>query len=289
MGFKFGLKLEKVGQEGGATLAEVLADVVDRVRTNVVLIIDEVQYAMTSEDGNQLLLALKAARDAINPRPDTPGYFFLIGTGSHRAMVNELTARRSQAFAGATSLPYPVLGNDYVEHLFKRLASEGVDRLPALDVAGRAFAMLGNRPEEMLMALRQLRQHESSMASPDELFPVIASTLRSATADLELMKVSQLGGLAVAVFERIASSPGDARGLFSADAVAGYSNVLGKEVRVEEIQPVVNELLNANLILRRGHGTYGVTDPFVQEIWRERKSLDEQIGAEPGAVDGELR
>jgi len=42
---------------------------------------------------------------------------------------------------------------------------------------------------------------------------------------------------------------------------------------VDEIQPVVNELLATNLIMRKGHGTYVITDPFVQEIWLERKEL----------------
>jgi len=41
-------------------------------------------------------------------------------------------------------------------------------------------------------------------------------------------------------------------------------------VRIEEIQPVVNELLADNLLMRVGHGLYDVADPFVQEIWRER-------------------
>jgi hypothetical protein len=40
---------------------------------------------------------------------------------------------------------------------------------------------------------------------------------------------------------------------------------------VEEIQPVVNELLGANQLMRVGHGLYGITDPVVQEIWRERR------------------
>jgi len=40
---------------------------------------------------------------------------------------------------------------------------------------------------------------------------------------------------------------------------------------VEEIQPVVNELLAANVLMRLGHGLYGETDLFVQEIWRERQ------------------
>lgn len=272
-GFKFGFKLDSVGAEGGTTLAQALAEVVDQARTDVVLIVDEVQHAITSEDGNRMLLALKAARDAINPRPDTPGHFVFIGTGSHRALVSELTARRNQAFAGATAVPYPVLNGDYVEHLLKRLAQEGATPLPSLAVATQAFATLGNRPEEMLKALRQLSRYLPPGGNPDVHLPVIAATLRSTAADIELMKVEQLGGLAAAIFERIASADGSARGVFSSEAAADYSKAVGRAVRVEEIQPVANDLLAANLIMRRGHGMYGVTDPFVQEIWREKRAL----------------
>lgn len=273
LGFKFGFKREGVGSEGGTTLAQALTAIVDQAETDVVLIVDEVQHAISSEEGNQMLLALKAARDAINPRPHTPGHFIFIGTGSHRAHVSELTARRNQAFAGATSIPYPVLEGDYVAHLIKRLAQEGATRLPSAAVATQAFATLGHRPEEMLKALRQLNRHLPPDANPDEHLPVIAATLRSTAADIELMKVDQLGGLATAVFERIAATDGDARGVFSVEAAADYTKAIGREVRVEEIQPVVNDLLAANLIMRRGHGMYGVTDPFVQEIWREKQVL----------------
>jgi hypothetical protein len=100
-GFTFGFKLDSVGAAGGPTLAQALTEVVDQARANVVLIVDEVQQAITSDEGNQMLLALKSARDAINARPGTPGHFIFIGTGSHRALVSELTARRNQAFAGA--------------------------------------------------------------------------------------------------------------------------------------------------------------------------------------------
>jgi hypothetical protein len=77
----------------------------------------------------------------------------------------------------------------------------------------------------------------------------------------------------MAIFNRVARADGDARGLFSAEAAAEYADAIGREVRIEEIQPVVNELLGANILMRRGHGLYGVTDPFVQEIWSERQAL----------------
>ena len=82
-GFKFGFKLDSVGAEGGTTLAQALTEVVDQARTDVVLIVDEVQHAITT---------------------------------------------------------------------------------------------LGNRPEEMLKALRQLSRHLPAGANPDEHLPVIAAT-----------------------------------------------------------------------------------------------------------------
>lgn len=71
LGFKFGFKLEKLGEPGGIPLAHVITELVDQAKTDVVLIVDEVQQAITTDEGNQLLLGLKAARDAVNPRPNT--------------------------------------------------------------------------------------------------------------------------------------------------------------------------------------------------------------------------
>jgi len=276
-GFKFSFKLDGLGEAGGATLAQALCEVVDQAHADVVLIVDEVQHAITSDEGNQMLLALKAARDAINPRPDTPGHFLFVGTGSHRALVGELTARRNQAFTGATSVAYPVLDSEYVANLLERLSAEGFTALPSPDVAMNAFQALGHRPEEMIRALRQLHFHLPPGSNPDEHLPMIANTLRSTAADVELMKLEQLGGLATAIFDRIASTDGDAKGLFSTEAAAAYSKAIGRTVKVEEAQPVVNELMATNLIMRKGHGVYGITDPFVQEMWRERKALEGKL------------
>ncbi|MOA51588.1 hypothetical protein D3C78_1747570 [compost metagenome] len=83
--------------------------------------------------------------------------------------------------------------------------------------------------------------------------------------------------MAKAIFGRIAATEGDARGLFSAEAATAYSRQVGREVRTKEIQPVVNQLADDNIIMRRGHGLYCVTDPFVQEIWRERQDFMNRI------------
>jgi hypothetical protein len=271
-GLKFSFDIEHLGRSEGVTLVDAFTEIVDLAKTHSVLIVDEVQQAITTEAGRNLLLSLKAARDAINARPGTPGYFLFIGTGSHRALVSELTARNSQAFSGATSIPYPVLGRDYTEHLLNRLRREGYGPLPDVAVAAEAFDILGNRPEELIRALRLLCL-DMPDGNPDELLPVIARTLCATAADIELRKITELGNLAEAIFARIASADGDARGVFSGDAISAYSTALGRAVRIEEIQPVVHELLAANVIMRRGHGAYTVTDPFVRACWLERGSF----------------
>lgn len=274
MGFKFGFKLDALGEAGGPTLAQAFKEVVDQAKSDVVLIVDEVQHAMTTDEGNQMLFALKAARDAINQRPDTPGHFIFIGTGSHRAMVQELTTRRTQAFSGAVSVAYPVLNEDYVRYVLDRMANEGLKPLPSLEVANQAFRTLGNRPEEFLRALRmQVSRCQGGNEGPDVVLPIVASTMRAMAAEVELTRVEEMGGLAKAIFEKIAATEGEAKGIFSAAAAAEYTKAIGREVKVEEIQPAANVLLAANLIIRQGHGIYNISDPFVQDIWKEWQAM----------------
>lgn len=270
-GFKFGFQLNEVGAKGGVTLAQALTEVIELARTDLVLIVDEVQQALAGDDGAQMLLAIKAARDAINPRPDTPGHFLFIGTGSHRAQVVGMTLQGKHAFAGATSVEYPTLDGDYVAYVLQGIAEEGAPVLPSVPVATAAFNLLGRRPEELIRALRQLQREDPTEA--DRLLPVIASTLKGAAADVELRKLEDLGVLAGAIFDRVARVEGDATGLFTADALADYAATVGREVTADQVQRVSEELRDANLIVRKGHGTYAVTDPFVQQAWRERRAL----------------
>jgi hypothetical protein len=123
----------------------------------------------------------------------------------------------------------------------------------------------------MTRALRQLQQHDQKEA--DHLFPVIAATLKSAAADVEMRKVEDLGVLATAVFDRIARADGDATGLFGADALGEYAAQVSREVTADQVQRIAEELRDANVIMRKGHGVYAVTDPFVQHAWRERKGI----------------
>jgi AAA domain len=273
-GFSFALTIDHVGTDQGPTLAEALTEVVDHAKADVVLIVDEVQHAITTEDGERMLLALKSARDAINPRPNTPGHFIFVGTGSHRAHVRELSTRRNQAFTGATSQDYPVLGRDYVEYLLRRLSEEAIKNpLPSVDAVIEAFETLGHRPEQLLHALSLLNNQLPEGGEPDSYLTVIAATLRSSAVDDELRKVEQVGPIGLAIFRFVASANGDTKGVYGSEAQSEYDHALGRRVRPEEIQQAVNELLASNIIMRSGHGVYGITDQFLKTVWRERNNV----------------
>ncbi|WP_291210588.1 AAA family ATPase [Hydrogenophaga sp.] len=222
-GFTFGFEIADLGTANSVTIAQVAQEVIGQAKTDLVFIVDEVQHMLTSDAGIALMQAFKAARDAVNLTPDTPGHFIFIGTGSHRAQVVGMTVQGKNAFEGATSVDYPTLGEDYVEYVLQTLHQEGVKVIPSQPVASHAFGLLGRRPEELVRALRTLQKYQPQEA--DLYLPVIAATLKEAAADIEIKKIEELGDLACAVFGRVANAEVEASGLFSASALGAYSSM----------------------------------------------------------------
>lgn len=270
-GLSFGFQLDAVGKPGGATLGDVLTELVDKVKTDVVLIIDEVQHALAGEDGSNLLFALKAARDAVNTRPGTPGYLLVLGTGSHKSLVADMATRRSKPFAGAVSTGYEPLGSDFVRWKRAQLEqSEGI-KLPSQDVMVEGFLAVGQRPEELQRALVLL---QSRPEAPDVAFPIICSTLASTAAEVEIATIEALGDLASAIFDRIASGKEDGESkLFSTDAINSYSEQIGMPVDTPQVQNMVDRMIAADVIVRPSYGVYVVADPFVRQAWRQQKAM----------------
>jgi AAA ATPase domain len=271
-GLSLGFELDKIGEAGGTTLAQAFAALVDKAKTHVVLIIDEVQQTLGTDEGQSLLHALKASRDAVNARPGSPGRFLFIGTGSHKSLLAEMTSRRAQPFAGALSASYQVLGKDFVQWQLDRLAAQPGLTLPSPDAAWEGFETLGHRPEELLKALRQLQQ--VSGTDTDTAWRIICATLAGAAADADLKAFDDLGELGKAVFERIAAGGEQGiSGLFGAESLAFYSERIGSAVDASQVQKIVDKMVNAQLIIRPSHGVYTIADPFVRKVWQEKQAL----------------
>jgi AAA ATPase domain len=270
-GVSFAFQVDSLGAKDGATLAHALEELVAKAKVDVVLVVDEVQQALNSDDGYNLLHALKAARDAINTKPGTPGHFLFLGTGSHKSLVMDMVTRRSQPFTGAHKASYEVLPEDFVRWQLDRVAAMPGAKLPSLAVAWRGFQDMGHRPEELLKALVQL---QSTTIAADDAFPIICTTLASAAADVELRAIDDFGQLGRAIFARIASGHVDGTsGLFGNEAIADYARQTGNKVEPSQVQNTMDRMIDANLIARAAHGRYTVADPFVRQVWLNRDVL----------------
>lgn len=270
-GFTFGFQVADVGKPGGASLADVFTELIDKVKNPVVLILDEVQHALGTDEGNNLLFALKAARDAVNTRPDTPAHFLFLGTGSHKSMVVDMATRPSQPFAGAVSAEYEPLGEDFVRWKYDQLQALESIQLPSVEVMFEGFKTMGRRPEELQKALVQL---QSQTQAVDQAFPIICMTLATAAAEVEIAAIEGMGTLASAIFDRVVQGKeAGESGLFSAEAITAYSQTIGATVDIPQVQNMIDKMIAANHIHRRGHGVYVITDPFVRLAWQQRGIL----------------
>lgn len=279
-GFSFGIQLDSLGEPGGAPLADVFVELVRKAEGDVVLIIDEVQQAVATQDGQDMLFALKAARDTVNTATDLPGKSLIVGTGSHKSLVTDTATRRSQAFAGAHTASFEPLGREYVDWCLRRIEAAKL-AAPPLDAAYDGFQRMRHRPGELAKAIRQFQDEVAAGRSLDPAvsFATICATIATTAADIEIQSIEDAGELAVLAFSRIAS--GRNRGLYATDTLAAFSRALGREISTNDMIPVIDKLVAANLILRRGHGQFEVADPFVQRAWIQHMQMRQALAPPP--------
>ena len=139
---------------------------------------------------------------------------------------------------------------------------------------------MGQRPEELQSALMLL---QSRPEDPDLAFPIICTTLASAAAEVEIANIETLGALASAIFDRVVQgNESGESGLFSAEAISSYSEQIGMAVDTPQVQNMVDRMITTNLIHRQSHGVYAAADPFVRQVWRQRKALQLPGQIQPG-------
>jgi hypothetical protein len=91
-------------------------------------------------------------------------------------------------------------------------------------------------------------------------------------------------GTGKSMFDRVANSEKEKRPLFDVDARSEYASALQRPVATDEVQRVVNEMLACNFIMRIAHGTYRVSDPFVQKVWLEINEVKDRNGDDEGIL-----
>lgn len=134
--------LEKVGLGRDVSLTDALIALSDEMKQIIVLIIDEAQHAITTDEGIAALFALKAARDELNSSKHHG--LRVVCTGSNRDKLAMLRNSKDQAFYGAPMVNFPTLSKDFVAWFCEKVA------LPFqldIDLVWQLFVEAGYRPE----------------------------------------------------------------------------------------------------------------------------------------------
>jgi hypothetical protein len=148
------IDLTKAGKPDGLPLPQVIEWLSSATSKTIVLIVDEAQEALTSEQGQSAMRALKSARDTLKTPTDSK--LLLVMAGSHRDKLMRLLNSAAAPFWGSQVRTLPLLGDDYVHALAGQL-KRAKPELATLNAAVliQAFEHYGRRPQHFFNALQQ--------------------------------------------------------------------------------------------------------------------------------------
>jgi hypothetical protein len=260
----------------GTTLARAL-DVLHEVSGKlIVLVIDEAQHALNSENGLNTMFALKAARDHLN-RGSQPDGLRLVFTGSSRDKLANLVLNSKQPFFGASITAFPLLGHDFAKFVTgvwnKRLADSNQFNSDDLEYA---FQRVGHRPEMLNQLLVEVSVGRGEAGSLGELLRTgalnhqagIWSDYESAYNDLSPLQQAVLEVMADRAIRRQPFAPFSEQTfqavnqrleLAQAEPNAGTPNV----------QKALDVLRGKELVWKANRGEYALEDSSMAE-WLTR-------------------
>ena len=260
----------------GTTLAQALAVLHQVSGQLVVLIIDEAQHALNSEDGLNAMFALKAARDHLN-RGDRPDGLRLVFTGSSRDKLANLVLKSKQPFFGASITPFALLGREYVEFITalwnRRLADSNQFKVEDL---AYAFELVGRRPEMLNKLLAEVSVGLGEAGNLGELLrngalnhqAGVWSDYESAWNELTPLQQAVLEVMAERTLGRQPFSPFTEQTLVEVSRKLEQAQAVAN-VNTANVQKALDALRDKELVWKANRGEYALEDTSMAE-WLAR-------------------
>jgi hypothetical protein len=268
---EFGYEIDTVGKPGGVTLARAFEGLNKRTGKPIVIIIDEAQHALSTEEGSATLFALKAARDALNLTAGKP-QLAILATGSVRGKLSDMVMRKNQAFFGATVADFPILGEDFVRHLAQRMLSHRLrdEQLPSTEKLNTAFKLLWYRPEELnkTIAAAVVR------SEPDLGDAVVAAAKQRHRDIIEGLKqqVAEMPALQRSILRVVAERRADVTP-FGKETMAKYRADVGDaKASTGMVQKALGALVSSGLVWRSSVGVYDLDDEMLADFFFDPES-----------------
>ena len=271
-----GVKIDtsKIGKIDGATLADALRALFDMAKAPVALIIDEAQHALTSEEGENAMAALKSARDQLN-RPGVVN-LMLVMSGSDRDKLLRLVNTNAAPFYGSHIQRMPELGPDFIAHIAQLIGDQRADLLP-VDAAKlqQAFVLFGQRPQFFIDALGQVLSPLASNSNSSARFEdaMLAKAHQRQQDDETQMESDYLAlrPLEQAVLWRLIELGARFRP-YDADALQFYNLKSGEKVTSAKVQKALDSLRShqPSLVWKSARSEYAVEDAAMPRWFAQR-------------------
>ena len=266
----FTFKSDEVGRLDGISLADAFTEIITKINTNIVLVIDEIQEASRSSAGLDLLAALKAARDAVNLRVKNADgtYLLIVGTGSHRSLVSSMASRASQPFYGSDRLDFPLLDGEFIEWKINDLKENGIEKIPEKSILEKGFAILGNRPKVFQQILLSMQEYTGTELGSAFLLNCTTQARIDADEFLQPIKVSDM--MTKLIFTEIArAGRSGCANFYSKTFLDSLSKKLNKSKRIpaSSVQAKLARMQKLDWIYPISYGNYAVSDPQAAETW----------------------
>jgi uncharacterized protein len=247
----------------------LLKSLVRRARRPVLLLFDEIQELATASNSESIVAAL---RSAITKSRQSVRVIF---TGSNQDRLGELFSRsRAALYEGASILPFPPLGQDFLEFVIRHARKRFRKPMPLAELAV-AFERFHYQPRALIdLVFLYVSGEEKSFKA------VLNSRIdRLLASDQFEAIVGRLTSLQRQICLRLVAG----EDVSSSAAQQAYARALGtRSVSPGSIHRALKSLIDTHVLTKptgtRGHYTFD--DPMFRE-WLSRAAATPRVAAKP--------
>lgn len=260
------LDVSGIGKTEGLSLYQVLNVLHQATKKPIVLIIDEAQHALTHDEGEALMWALKSARDQM--KTVEGANLMLVMSGSHTDKLTLLLNSRRAPFWGSQVRSVPKLDDKFVESYAAKVRLHRPE-LGAIrtSVMVDAFEHFGRRPQFFIDAVGRAASTSHDGQAFEAALVAQGKQRRGDDRDRFTSIYLALSPIEQALLERILIE-GKSFRPFDADALAFYAQRIGKpKVSAQVAQRAIDSLRNNDeeLVWKSLRGDYSVYDQSLND------------------------
>lgn len=249
-------------------LADALEILIERGKAPVAIVIDEVEQALSTPDGMNVMFTLKAAREYLNQGENQQQRLLMVLASSSHDKLAQLVRTHTQLFFGSQVTQFPLLGKDftdaYTDYVNPKLAAS--HQFAHADMF-EFLKLIGHRPEMLKSIIGEIAIN-SGLKSLGEALKNGAETIKARMWQEMGKEFAGLSMIQRAVLETMILH-GKSYTPFSDAAMSAYASLLQRErVSAPSVQAALAVLCEKGWVWRAAYEDYSLEDESLASWYR---------------------